>query len=284
MNDPGPKERGGSGLDEGPRLEQWHGRSVEAWRTAWGVPALHIFRSAGSTNDAARRLAEDGAPEGTTVIADAQTRGRGRRGRVWHADPGCSLILSMVVRPGARGVESVLSIRLGLATARAIEDTVPLAVGLKWPNDLLVDGLKVGGMLCEGAIEQGRPAFVVAGTGVNVLQPDDAWPDTLADRATSLAARAGLAVEMPALAGRVVARWLDVLDAPADTLSPDELDAFRSRDVLGDRPVTVEGDPAGVVQGLAADGALLLAHPEGRARRVVSGTVRLLQRDTGEPS
>lgn len=284
MGHPGPKECGGSGPDDDARLQEWHGRSVEAWRAAWGVPTLHVFRSAGSTNDVARRLAEDGAPERTTVIADAQSRGRGRRGRVWHAHPGRSLILSMVVRPGARGVESVLSIRLGLATARAIEDTVPLAVGLKWPNDLLVDGRKVAGILCEGAIEQGRPAFVVAGTGVNVLQPADVWPEALAGRATSLADRAGLAVEMPALAGRVVARWLDVLDAPADALSPDELDAFRSRDALAGRAVTVEGDPAGVVQGLAPDGALLLADPEGRARRVVSGSVRLLQRDTEEPS
>lgn len=257
---------------------------METWRAAWGAPALHVFRSADSTNDVARRLAEDGAPEGTTVIADAQARGRGRRGRAWHADPGASLILSMVVRPGTVGIESVLSIRLGLATARAIEDTAPLAVALKWPNDLLVDGRKVGGILCEGAIEHGRPAFVVAGTGVNVLQPDHAWPHELADQATSLAARAGRPVEVPALAGRVVARWLDVIHEPADALSPDELDAFRGRDALGGRAITVEGDPAGVVRGLAPDGALLVTDSEGRARRVVSGTVRLVQRDTGEPS
>ena len=279
-------EEGGpaaTGPAEVSPLESWHGRPVEAWRRDWGVPTLRVHAAVGSTNDVARTLAEQGAAQGTTVLADAQLRGRGRRGRVWRSDPGQSLILSMVVRPASLNAESVLSLRLGLAVARAIEAVAPLAVGLKWPNDLLVDDRKVGGMLCEGAVEGGRPAYVVAGTGVNVLQPDDAWDGELAGRATSLTARAGAPVPMPELAGQVVRRWRAVLDAPADRLSQAELDAFRERDVLLGRRVTVDGAVAGVVQGVEPDGVLRLADADGRARRVVSGTIRLTESGAGEP-
>ena len=266
----------------GSVLDRWHGRPTEAWREAWGVPALRVYRSVGSTNDVAWTWAEAGAEEGATVVADEQTRGRGRRGRVWRSDPGRSLILSMVIRPDSLGAEPVLSLRLGLAAARAIEEVAGLAVRVKWPNDLVVDGRKAGGMLCEGMVRSDRPAFVVAGTGINVLQPDDAWTGELAGQATSLAARAGEPVSIPTLAGRVVARWRAVLDAPADTLTTAELDAFRDRDALAGATVTVDGESAGVVQGIAPDGALLLADARGRARRVRSGTVRAVDTETGE--
>ncbi|MDX1673874.1 MAG: biotin--[acetyl-CoA-carboxylase] ligase [Longimicrobiales bacterium] len=261
---------------------EWHGRAVEEWRRAWGVPTLRVYESVGSTNDIARGMAEDGAEQGSTVVADEQTRGRGRRGRVWRSDPGQSLILSMVARPRSLEAESVLSIRLGLAVARAIEEIAPVAVGLKWPNDLMIDGLKVGGMLCEGAVEGERPAYVVAGTGVNVLQPDDAWTGALAGRATSLAARHGAAVSIPRLAGRVVQEWLRVLDRREGRLDPVELDAFRARDVLRGRRVTVDAEKRGVARGVEPDGALRLAGDEGRSTRVVSGTVRVVEPDAGE--
>lgn len=266
----------------GSPLEVWHGRPVAAWREAWGVPALRIYGAVGSTNDVAWTWAERGAEEGTTVLTDEQTEGRGRRGRVWRSAPGQSLLLSMVVRPATLGDEALLSIRLGLATARAIEAVAPLAVGVKWPNDLQVDGRKVGGMLCEGATMGGEPAFVIAGTGVNVLQPDDTWTGELAGIASSLAARAGAPVAVPELAGRVVARWREVLDAPGDRLAPGELEALRNRDVLAGRPVTVDGEPVGVAQGVAPDGALLVADPDGKARRVRTGTVRAAESDAGD--
>lgn len=265
------------------RVAEWRGSTVEEWRARWGVPALHVFASVGSTNDVARALAEDGAPEATTVLADAQTRGRGRRGRVWHADPGRSLILSMVVRPRTPGAESVLSIRLGLAVARAIESLTPLAVRIKWPNDLLIDSRKVGGMLCEGVVEGERPAFVVAGTGVNVLQHDDDWTGPLAGFATSLAARTDRAPDMDRLAGAVIGEWLPALDRAGNRLSADELAAFHQRHALQDRAVTVDGEPGGVVQGVDPDGALRLEH-EGRTRRVVAGTVRPMDTEAGERS
>lgn len=259
-------------VDAGEARE-WQGQTVAAWRHHWGVPELHVFPSVASTNDVARELAEAGAPEGTTVLADEQTRGRGRRGRGWRSDPGESLILSMVVRPATVGAETILSLRLGLATARAIEDVTPLAVEIKWPNDLMIGGRKVGGMLCEGVVEGGEALFVVAGTGVNVHQHDDAWTGPLAGRATSLAARTDSPPTLDALAGTVIARWLDVLDRDADTLSPDEVQAFHARHVLAGRRVTVDGRPGGEVRGVAPDGTLRVVR-DGTLHRVVSGTIR----------
>lgn len=265
-------------MDEG--LREWRGRAVAEWREIWGLPELRVFRTVGSTNDVARALADAGAPHGAAVLAGAQTRGRGRRGSRWRDHPGQSLLLSMVVRPGA-GSEPVLALRLGLAAARAIESVSPLAVGVKWPNDLMVQGRKVGGMLCEGVAHGDRVEAVIAGVGINIAQPDEAWDAELAGRASSLAARAGSAPALDEVAGAVIAAWLAALDARGGTLTDAELEELRRRDVLAGRPVTVDGVPAGVAEGVAPDGALRVRDGEER-RRVVAGTVRAT--DTGEES
>ncbi len=115
-----------------------------------------------------------------------------------------------------------------------------------------------------------------------MLQPDEAWQGPLAGRATSLAARAGRRVERPRLAGRVVREWLDTLESAAGELSADEINAFAGRDVLKGRPVAVDGVAAGTAMGIAPDGALRVAGPEGGIRRVVAGTIRPLEPRAGE--
>lgn len=266
----------------GRELAAWYGTAVEEWRGRWGVPRLRVFETVGSTNDVARELAIAGAPEGTTVLADQQTRGRGRRGRAWRSQAGQSLILSMIARPGAQGAEAILSLRLGLAVARAIEAVTPLVVGIKWPNDLMLHGRKVGGMLCEGAVVGDRVAFVVAGTGVNVLQDDD-WLPPLAGSATSLAAWVDRAPDIPELAGRVVAEWQEALTRGGERLGPDELEEYDRRDVLRGRRVRVDGEITGTAQGIDPSGVLRL-DDKGTPRRVLAGTVRIADgQDEGTP-
>lgn len=252
------------------RLRDWHGEAVETWRARWGVPELRVYRTVGSTNDVARTRARAGAPAGTTVLAGAQTRGRGRRGRRWVAGPGQSLLLSMVTRP-ATAAGAVLSLRLGLAAARAVEERTGLAVGIKWPNDLLVDGRKIAGVLCEAMTEGDRLAFVVAGIGINLQPPADGWPGELVGRASSLAEE-GAPVRLPELAGRVVATWLDALERDGP-LGDDELDGLRRRDVLRGHLVTMDG-VRGTAAGIAPDGGLRLDTGDG-IRTVVAGTVVL---------
>lgn len=251
----------------------WEGEPVGRLRDRWGVPELRVFERVGSTNDVAREMAEHGAAEGTVVLAGEQLAGRGRRGRPWTAPAGSSLLLSMVLRPRSLGGESVLPLRLGLAAAHAIEAVAGGRVGLKWPNDLVMDGRKVAGILCEGAVEADRPLHVIAGIGINRSQTDDDWPPDLAGTATSLAAATGRSVPALALAERLVAAWRAAAARHPGTLAPDEVREFDARDILRGRAVVVDGADAGVAAGVAADGALLVEQ-DGAARRIVSGTVR----------
>lgn len=254
-------------------MAQWAGRSVDHWRTQWRLPLLQIHSAVDSTNDLALALACDGAPHGATIMAESQLRGRGRRGRDWFAPPGSSLLLSMVLRPPAPGTERLLPLRLGLAAARAIERDVTLRIGVKWPNDLVVDRLKVGGILCEAGSEPGRPIFVVAGIGLNVAQTRDDWPESLRHHAASLEQVAGMPVNRARLAGRIIAEWIAAASLDPARLTDSELDEFHQRDVLHGHPITIDGQPAGMGQGIDPDGALRAGHPRA-PHRVMAGTVR----------
>ncbi len=254
----------------------WEGRVVEAWRVAWGLPRLLVYPAIESTNDAARDLADAGAPAGTTVLADHQTRGRGQHGRSWHADPGRAVLLSVVLRPlsGPQHSPGVLPIRVGLAVARALERTSGVSAGLKWPNDLVADGCKLGGILCEGAVA-GDDFFVVAGIGVNVLQREHDFPPGLDPRPVSLAMllppRGG--ISRAEIAGAIAAEVATLGPDAARPLSDAELREFAARDILRDRSVSLDGAPLGRAAGLAPDGALLVDGPSGRIA-VRSGTIR----------
>jgi BirA family biotin operon repressor/biotin-[acetyl-CoA-carboxylase] ligase len=251
-------------------LDRWHDLEVEEWRERWALPALRVFRSVGSTNDIAGAMAREGVEEGALVLTEEQTSGRGRRGRVWIAPPGVSLSLSMVLRPTGEGTR-LLTLRLGLAAAEAVETLAPVSVGLKWPNDLVIEGRKVGGILCEGESLEGRMAHVIAGMGINLAEPDDGWPAAIRERATSLAA-AGASLHPPDFVGVLSRLWLDA--APGGgTLTAVERAAFDRRDVLRGRAVRIDGRPAGTAMGVGATGALRVER-HGVTGEVFAGTVR----------
>lgn len=255
------------------RLHVWEGSASEAWRRAWGVPRLRVYRTIRSTSTLAFRLAERGAPHGTTVIAEQQSAGRGRRGSAWLDAAGNSLLMSVVLRAARPGVAAggPASIRVGLIVARAIERSAGIAPTLKWPNDVLAaDGRKLAGILCEGTL--GAGGFLVVGIGVNVLQSGDAFPAALRRTATSVAAAGGRPVARAALAGATLHALLDVPDITAP-LSAAELDAIGQRDALRGVPLTVDGAAAGIGDGVAADGALRLRGQAG-SRLLYNGTVR----------
>ncbi|HEX9894649.1 MAG TPA: biotin--[acetyl-CoA-carboxylase] ligase [Gemmatimonadales bacterium] len=138
-----------------------------------------------STMDTAHALAARGAPHGTAVAAREQTAGRGRRGRSWHSPRG-GLWLSVICRPAEASGMEYLSLRVGLAVADALERLLPglPRLTVKWPNDLLLGGRKLAGILCEARWESGKPAWVVAAVGLNVSNP---IPLELSGQATALA-------------------------------------------------------------------------------------------------
>ena len=147
-----------------------------ALRERLGIPALHLFASVGSALDVAHRLASTGAPHGALVLADAQTRGRGRGGKRWASPAGTGLWLTLIARPASVESIRVLTVRLGLAAAVALDPFAPEAVQLKWPNDLHVGRRKLAGVLVEARWRGTTPEYLAIGIGVNVAPPRDA-PD-----------------------------------------------------------------------------------------------------------
>jgi BirA family biotin operon repressor/biotin-[acetyl-CoA-carboxylase] ligase len=220
-----------------------------------GRPRLHL-RSVGSTNARARELAEAGAPHGTAVTASEQTAGRGRQGRGWSTPPGSALAVSLVIRDP----DPLLSLRAGLAVA----DLAGVAARVKWPNDVLVDGRKVAGVLVEGRLQEG---WAVLGMGVNAALDLAALPEEL--RAT-----AGTLGLDPAELPRALETLLSALEARLAEPAEATLEALRERDALAGRPVRWEGGD-GTGAGIAGDGALLVRGADGTLHALAAGEVHL---------
>ena len=226
----------------------------------------------------ARDLAVAGAPEGLVVLAEEQTAGRGRRGRRWVAPAGSSLLFTVLLRPLLSPDRSQwLTMLCSLAVAESIESHMGLATGLKWPNDLLIDGRKVGGVLTELGIEGERLDYAVVGVGLNVnLDTRDPQFDPFRDSATSLSAQLHEPVAREPLLASVLQRLETRYLALRDGWSPCEEWAARLT-MLG-REVVVSGLPgtvAGRAEGVDWDGALLLRLGDGATARILAGDVSL---------
>lgn len=257
---------------------RWEGTAAEQLAARWGLPSVHLFARVRSTNDAARGLADGGAPHGTLVMAEEQTAGRGRGGRAWSSPPGVGVWMSMVVRPASLPAPGLLPLLVGLAVADAVDPFVrPVVTQVKWPNDLQLAGRKVAGILCEGSWDGARPGAVVAGIGLNVLHAPDDFPEEVRDTATSLRIVAGWSPPRVEVAGAVATAVARALHNPPAQLTGAMLDALRRRDALEGRPVRVTGatETAGTALGVSPAGALLLRDTAGRLRTVTSGTVRV---------
>ena len=230
-----------------------------------------------STQRVARELGRAGAPEGTVVIAEAQTAGRGRLGRTWHSPRGVNLYCSIVLRP-ALSPAAVPQVALvaGVAAAAALAETPGLAPRLKWPNDVLIDGRKVAGILTEMEAEVERVHHVILGIGVNLNAPRAAFPPELRERATSLFLATGRRVDRAAVTGRLLAaleaRYGRFLEGGFEAVRA-EWESYSCLTGTDVRVASAEGEMAGRVLGLDTDGALMLARPDGTSTRIVAGEV-----------
>jgi BirA family biotin operon repressor/biotin-[acetyl-CoA-carboxylase] ligase len=251
----------------------------------FGRELLYLPRT-GSTNDVAKDLAARGASEGTVVLADEQTAGRGRMGRPWLAPPGACLLCSILFRPDLSPTQAQrLTMLCSLAAADAVEQVAGLRVALKWPNDLVVrsqvsnlksqDWGKLAGVLTETGVAGRRLAFVVVGIGINVNVEPETLP-SLAPDATSVLAEVGRPVgRVPLLAALLagVERRYDALQAGE---SPHQEWADRLA-TLGQPVQVLTSDEvvSGVAESVGQDGALLLRTPDGQLRRLLAGDVTL---------
>lgn len=241
------------------------------------------FPSIGSTNDVAAALAGHADGEGAVVVADAQSEGRGRRGRSWFSPHGAGLYVSVVLTPARARLApdratALLTLAAGVALAEAIQHATGLAPDIKWPNDLLIGRRKLAGILAEGVAapsSTGGIHAVVLGFGVNVQRAS--YPPELSDRVTALETELGRHVDRAALFARslaaLAARYDDLLDARFDAI----LDAWRRR-APGSRGAevawdTLQGTQTGTTAGIDETGALLVQSGD-RLERLLAGEVR----------
>ncbi len=236
---------------------------------------LHWHEEIGSTSDRAKELAEGGAEHGEVVIAEAQTAGRGRRGRTWVSPARKNLYFSVVLRPDlppARAPELTLVASVALCDALR---QAGVQAGIKWPNDLLASGKKIGGVLTELAAEPDRVHWVVIGAGVNVNARPEDFPEELRAEATSVLIERGQPAPRALFAAACFTALEDWIDRHAEAGFGAVRDAWRERSVTLGREVVVKTDGreiAGVAEDIDDAGALLVRTRAGM-ERVLAGDV-----------
>lgn len=233
--------------------------------TAFGHPHLHL-RLTDSTNDRARALAEDGAPNGTVITAAEQSAGRGRRGRVWSAPSGGALLYSAILRP--LGPEhALLPLAVPVAICEAVESLAPVACQIKWPNDVWIEERKVAGVL----IEARPPEWAVIGIGVNVAIADGEFAGDLRWPATSVGHGATVEAMRDAVSASL-GEWVHAAERRI-------LAAFGERDALTGRRVSWEGGSVnpgtGAAVGADERGNLVVEAEGGERLSLGSGEVQL---------
>jgi len=249
----------------------------EHLRTRWlGQRAVCCFDVVESTNTEANRLAREDAPEGTLIVANAQTRGRGRLGRSWVSPPGSGLYLSIILRPSCSpDWFPRLTLTAGVAVASAIQET-GMRPQLKWPNDILIADRKVGGILTEAVFDKKRINFVILGIGINVNTERDELPISVRSLATSLRLSLGKPLSRTHLLQSLLhqlEQWYEFFRAGAfETI----LETWCEFDTTLGRVVEVflpERRIVGVAETLESDGTLLVRDKRGCLHRIVAGDV-----------
>ncbi len=238
---------------------------------------IHVFKETASTNDVVERLARDGAKEGVVVFAESQTKGRGRLGRKWHSPAGQGLYFSVLLRPKLRPVEATqLTVVAATALVRAIEAATTVRPVIKWPNDLLVGGRKIAGVLTELSAELDTIKHLILGIGLDVNQTAKDFAPEIREVATSLRIAGGESVSRPELATRIL-RELDrdyarICGGGFEGLA-DEWEARCT--TIGQNVAIRIGERIlkGRAESLDADGALLIRTQHGRLERIIGGDV-----------
>ncbi|HJC14899.1 MAG TPA: biotin--[acetyl-CoA-carboxylase] ligase [Candidatus Fusicatenibacter intestinigallinarum] len=242
----------------------------------WIGKQVYFAEEVDSTNTWGKRLAEEGAPHGTLVVADEQTQGRGRRGRSWQSPKGTNISMTLILRPDLEPARaSMLTIVMGLSVAQGLKELLKLPVQIKWPNDAVLNGHKLCGILTEMSAQIDYINYVVVGTGINVNLPE--VPEELKDIATSLLIETGHRVNRAEVIGAVLrafARNYESFLAAGDLTGL--LNAYNEILANRDRQVRVL-DPKepyeGVALGINARGELLVKKADGSISEVYAGEV-----------
>ncbi len=284
------RNRGYRLLDEPDLLTEE--RVSQQLQTEWAGKPVRVFSLLDSTNSEVKRRAEEDAGEGLLVIAEEQTAGRGRRGRIWKSEKGKGIFMSLLLRPEIEpGNASMLTLVMGLAVRDALEAVLrtagredPAAEGpertvlpeilIKWPNDIVINGKKVCGILTEMSSETDCVHYIVIGVGINVH--NEGFPEEMTQTATSVYQQTGKQICRAALVAECLRRFEAYYEIFLRTQDLSGLmDAYNASLINRDREVRIlDGSPdeSGTARGINARGELLVDTPQGE-RRISAGEV-----------
>lgn len=238
---------------------------------------LRLLESVPSTQDELRKWAEQGAPEGALVIAEQQTSGRGRMGRAWVSPAGKGVWMSLLLRPQLPLTQvPQLTLLAAVALSRAIAQHVAVSIGIKWPNDLLVNERKISGILLESAAEDERLRYVIVGLGISVNLEEDDYPPELLEKAVSLKMAAGHAIDRSALIADVLEQFEQLYGLFLEQGFAPIRSLWEAHAVTLNRSVTLH-TPQGMLQGTPRSlnelGGLIVELPDGTMHTVYSAEI-----------
>ncbi len=235
------------------------------------------FREIGSTNDYAKKLASQGYPDGTLVLAEKQTAGRGRRGREWHSGHYQGIYFSLILRP-ALALREIFRVTpfIALAIAETLQELFGLEPGIKWPNDVLISGRKVAGILTEAATNMDGIDYIIIGIGLNANQQIRDFPEDIRHRATSIREEIKRPVKRVELLQRLLLqlelRYRQLLSGEYNEI----IERVRSLSLVIGHDIEVDngaGKMRGKAIGIDDNGILLLRDPQGNIHNIISGEV-----------
>nr|WP_294666903.1 biotin--[acetyl-CoA-carboxylase] ligase [uncultured Blautia sp.] len=242
--------------------------------TKWAGKTVHFARETDSTNLWIKRLAKEGAPEGTLAVAEFQSAGRGRLGRSWEVPEGTSVMMSILLRPEFEPQYApTLTLVMGMAVAKAVKN-LGFDVSIKWPNDVVVSHKKICGILTEMGVRDGKIDYAVIGVGINVNIRE--FPEEMADKATSLYLEAGQEFDRSRIPGLVMEAFEEYYEKFAATCDLSGLkDEYESILANYNQPVRVLAKEPyeGIARGITDGGELLVEKEDGTMAIVSAGEV-----------
>ena len=242
--------------------------------TKWAGKTVHFAREIDSTNLWIKRLAKEGAPEGTLALAEFQSAGRGRLGRSWEVPEGTSVMMSILLRPKFEPQYApTLTLVMGMAVAKAVKN-LGFDVSIKWPNDVVVSHKKICGILTEMGVRDGKIDYAVIGVGINVNIKE--FPEEMADKATSLYLESGKEFDRSQIPGLVMEAFEEYYEKFAATCDLSGLkEEYESILANYNQPVRVLAKEPyeGVARGITDGGELLVEKTDGTIVAVSAGEV-----------
>ena len=244
--------------------------------TRWVGREVYFYEEIDSTNTQAKRLAEEGAVSGTLVVSDCQTKGKGRRGRVWESPKGTALYMTLMIRPQIRPERaSMLTLVIGLSVVQAIRNVLKVEVGIKWPNDVVLNKKKLVGILTEMNAQMDYIEYLVLGVGINANTKE--FPPEIQDKATSLQIELGYPVnraELVAETMKCFENYYEIFEKTQDLSGL--MEAYQEVLVNYNQPVRVlepGNEYSGIARGINELGELLVERENGVVETVYAGEV-----------